>query len=1333
MELYPAEIGELRRLVEEWTIHDQRELEATFKDASDTTTFLEVAKRLKAKGFEALPQEDKMNILTPDNIRFTLTGMGAIESYCHDDALDGKPYEAMVKDRTGKENNLDLEEYGVRVKVRRELPIDSESPTLQTLLERWPSVKKAFRILRRWTFFAPAWGVRFDLSMVRSTPKDARGQFKWQTSFRDRNITKEPATYEIEVELLRPEDRDIAQEVANATAEGQANPVVARSVKNLVRGIGEVLRGIQKNSVLIQKGQAQRALDAYKKLTKTDRFRGVAPITMLKENMQKERVEKTPNVRDGYNVTDKADGLRMMAFVDARGELFLIDMSMTVYRTGLLRTACKNSLMDGEFVTRKRDGTAVQQYCVFDAYIGIDGKDVSGLGFAPEAPGNLNGGRYEEMMKWVTRWNDGDGPTILGGSGVTQGNKILVSGKVFLFAAPGDKEIFDRCRECLSGAREYYTDGLILTPNALPLPEKPGIGWEPQLKWKPSEDNSVDFLVVFDKDPETRLDRVDEGVKPTSGENVQYKTMRLYVGSERDPAYENPRGTVLYEQPLPGARKQMRKKHEYKPVIFNPVELPDTMASICYSTVELDESSGEEFCRCENGDPILDRSIVECRYEPGNDPGWRWIPMRIRYDKTERFLRGIIGRTLNKDTSAEGVWNSIHEPITKYMISTGSEVPSQKEIEEMRGAVAAAAAGDIAKVYYDRKGQKEREGQKDDIKLVEGLRKFHRIFVKEKILLSSGLRGGEKTLVDLACGQGGDLWSWLNLKAGFVYGTDIAGEGIRDPQNGIYRRYLNGVMKYGGYDRIGKMIFTIGSSARRLATGEAGATPEESNMMRAIYGQVAPDGPIPKFVEKFGQGRLRRGADCVAIMFALHYFFENEASLDTFMMNVSDSLAMGGLFIGCCFDGQKIFDALARIPENGSLVGKEAGAEIWKMTKRYSNTEFTTGPESLGLPIDVQFISIGTENREYLVNFELLKAKMAAIGCELLTAEECRELGIAHSTELFEETWTAAKKKGIVFEMAPKVKQYSFFNRWFIFKRRRGGAALEEAPAAEVVAAEEPVAAPPPAAPAKKTAAERAAEMRAKLAAKKAAGAGAATGSSAAGGEGPVAAAAAEPAAAAPAPGAKTYEAWQVVKFFQEAAPKDVFGLKDPTAVRWLAPSAPFPITDRKTGTKYPSIEHFMAGMKYAIATNNPEVGARLFSDKGTVHAEFAATRATETGQGARALSQDREQELITLERKKIAAESTPAAMKRYGAVWDEGKWLAAKDGLLADAVKQRYLTDARFRRIVDAAKAKNLYLLFYTGPQSGSELGGKHATNKTIDGQNKLGNIIMTLAKYSV
>ena len=121
MELHAAENESLKRLIEEWSLNETKELEATFSGATDATTFLAVAQRLKAKGFTALPQEDRMTIMTPESVRFSLTGMPLIESYCRDDTIAGKAYEAMIKDRSGPENNLDLDEYGVRVKIRREL------------------------------------------------------------------------------------------------------------------------------------------------------------------------------------------------------------------------------------------------------------------------------------------------------------------------------------------------------------------------------------------------------------------------------------------------------------------------------------------------------------------------------------------------------------------------------------------------------------------------------------------------------------------------------------------------------------------------------------------------------------------------------------------------------------------------------------------------------------------------------------------------------------------------------------------------------------------------------------------------------------------------------------------------------------------------------------------------------------------------------------------------------------------------------------------------------------------------------------------------------------
>jgi hypothetical protein len=1333
MELYPAEVESLKKLIEEWYIHDERELEATFsgKTAAETTTFLNVAQRLEAKGFRPLPQEDHLKIITPDQVRFDIVGIGSIEEYCRSDSLEGIPFTAMIKDRAGIESNTDLREYDVRVKVRREINLANNDPIVNQLVGRWPDQRKAFRILRRWTFLDEAGGVRYDISMVRSSKKGPKGEFMWQKSFKERDITRSPATYELEVELIRPEGS-----AKKLTAE-EMGVEQAKCMKNLIRGVGEILRGIHKHSILIRKSTAAKVLEGYKQLTKTDRFRGVAPITMLVENMLKTVKKGSPNVRGGYNVTDKADGLRAMGYVNAAGELFMIDMSLNIYRTGLVRTSCADSLVDGEFVTQDKEKNSIQQFMIFDCYHAIGGEDVSQLPFSSSPSGTEEdkrlGSRYGAMMTWIERWNAAEGPRIIPTAGVTARNKILVCTKNFLFAKEGDNSIFSACARILDSSKLYHTDGLILTPNTLPLPQKPGVKFAEQLKWKPSSENTVDFLVLFDKDEESALDMVYTGVKGSiqsagGGATVQYKTLHLYVGSDLDPAYEDPRGTVLFEQPLPvvGAPGARPRRREYKPVLFNPTELPDTMANTCYLEVET-TLTGEDIVRCENGDPIEDKSIIEMRYEPKNDSGWRWIPMRVRYDKTERFQRNEIGRTLNKDESAEGVWNSIHEPVSEYMIRTGSEHPSNAELAEAGGAVAQLASGEIAKVYYERKGET------NDLTIVKGLREFHRRYIKEKILLGRGLRGGNKTLVDLACGQGGDLWSWVDLNANFVFGTDIAGNGIRDPVNGAYRRYLNAVIKNRGYENVGRMIFTIGSSAKNLATGEAGATSEESNIMRSVLGRVAPDGPVPPFVKNYGSGRLQEGADCVAIMFAIHYFFENQVSLSGFMRNVSDCLKIGGLFVGCCFDGQKVFDSLRNIEEDGTLKGSDSGDnEIWRITKKYSANDLTNNYDSLGLPIDVKFLTIGTEQREYLVSFDLLKSEMAKIGCELLTQEECKDLGLQNSTQMFEDTYADAMKKGEKFNMIPVVRQYSFFNRWFIFKRRRGGVLeeVDEAAAAPAPAAA-PVAAPAAAAPAPAvTFAEKADIVR-----NEALQASSSTNAK------PLRTIPVAPAPApAPAPGApasavpagqRTFGLTQLFQFYMDASKADKLKLGDPDAARWLAPAAPFPIKDDED--EYPTVEHYLAAMKYKLASSKPDLGREIFAKGGTIHQEFQRRRATESAQGARAISAERDSDLLKEERAKVIEESAPSAFKKYRATFNDKDWFTVKDAQLEKALKYRWENDARLRRIVEAARAKGLYLLYYTGAGSGSNLGGKRTATGLIDGENKVGEILMKLAKFKV
>jgi predicted NAD-dependent protein-ADP-ribosyltransferase YbiA (DUF1768 family) len=1338
MELYAAEAESIKKRVEEWMLHSNYELEATFGRPGrigevDATTFLAVAQRLRAKGYRALPQGDYMTVTTPEHLRFTIGSLGVIQAYCEDDTMAGKPYDVMIKDRATAESQVDLDDYGVRIKVRRETSLASDDAQVVKLFETWPAQKKAFRMIRRWSFEGD--GIQIDMSIVRSTMKLKSGDFKWQRKFRDQDVMNNPPTYEIEVELRHmPED------------------TAGSATKRVIKGIGEILRGIQKNSILIRNSVADRVRGAYKELTGTDLFRGPALITLQKENFVKDHPEKTPNIRDGYNVTDKADGLRCLGFVDAKGDLYLIDMAMTVYRTGLRNAALRLSLVDGEWVTQTKDKKPMQQFLAFDIFYATDKRDVSIFSFQPGATMPVPEGappatalppedsRHNQLKAWMTTWNAGDGPQMM--PGVSLETKLQVAAKDFFFAKPGDMSIFKAADKVLTTARPYYTDGLIFTPNANPLPVKPASTFFEQFKWKPPADNTIDFLVVTEKITGSKgIDKVITGIKPgTTGETVSYKTLRLFVGSRTD----NPRDIILNKRELPRRdRGEGKRGGDYKPVVFTPKEFPDPMASYCCLPIERDPDTGEEFVMTEHsGEPIQDKTIVEMAYDPSQPPKWRWKPLRVRMDKTERYQRGVIGRTLNSDMSAEGVWNSIYDPITETMIRRGVEEPTEAELALLGGRVREGSA----RQYFDRQGPEADEG------LATEMKKFHNRWIKETILFGTGLAGGDKSLVDLACGVAGDLHKWLRMKTSFVLGIDYAAKNIMDTADSCYTRYMNQAVKLGGLPAIPPMIFAIADSSKPLVDGSAGSTEEEKDILRSVFGRVKPAGSVPAFVEEVGASRLKLGADCVSCMFAIHYMFETPEKFQGFLRNLGDTMKIGSYFIGCCPDGQKVFELLREGP---SKRGIDKGTVVWDITKRYEVDDIPEGDGGFGLAIDVEFISIGKAHREYLVPFQLLEDKLRTIGCELLTPKELKEVGMVNSTATFDVSWEMAKKKGEKFPMSDAIKEFSFLNRWFIFKRKR-----QESVAAAVVAEAEVTGTASRKVGTAKATAKAVAEPKGRsetLANAARANAQAATTVQEADATlrnrranqvAQVANATAAPQAApegtvavAPGPAAPTersYTKGEVFLFYGKAGLNDEqLKMKDPGAGRWLSPSARFPIEDAETGIIYPTIEHYIAGMRIKLATDKPELAETIFSREGSIHQKFLTDRVALTNAGTKPLSEEEDTRLLEAEVAAVKDAMREPFLKRYwrgtpGKIVDEAKWASVKGEVIEDAVNQRWTKDARFRKIVETARDRGKYLLYYTPGAASSNVGGIRSTKTgVIEGQNLIGKTMMRLAGY--
>lgn len=1038
MEISASDLDKIKSMVVTMLKGPDVELEATFGRGGqvDVETFLRVAKRLSALGYSVVPQSDKLNILLRDQVRLSIENMGQIQQYCRDDRAFGKTLTTIRKDRSpGVVVTHILGEYNVMVKTRRELPLSYNEDSiadcdraLQLAFAQWDNQPKAFRMIKRWTFEKD--GVRFDLSMIRSTSKDREGHYKWAKKFHDEDIMSNEPVYEMEVELMRDYYMSIADKKEQEST----------AVKRLSGAIGVVLRGMQNNNLLIKESEVRTAFNDYRSLVGGDGFRGVKPITLMKENMMadSEADDTITTIRSDYNVTDKADGLRVHGFVDKAGELFMIDMNMRFYKTGFHNKDLAHTLVDGEWVTVGKetiDDTSditlhevLNNLYIFDIYY-FKGSDVSQKPFwsADDAVKT----RFKDMTAWLE--------TLKSGSKGEKGqgkNALVVNNKRFFFHNPASKlssSIFSKAGDILDAeeTRIYETDGLIFTPNSSPLPSKAGAVFNEQFKWKPARENTVDFLVKFEKD-ENGLEKIEIGINPQTGETYRYKTLRLYVGGRAENAWDDPRATILNGLDVP-----RNDDRTIKPVIFTPAEYSDTNANVCHLPVEKDNDTGEEYVKtADTEEPIRDLSIIEMSYEPEKPQGWRWKPLVARPDKTAKFLRGIVQGTMNTVFNANIIWNSIHDPVTVSMIRTGADRPTEQEQHTMVHIASAAA---IKKTYYERKADQE------DLDKVKGLRDFHKDIIKRRILYSVLKKKSQdelKYVLDTSVGRAADIHNWLRNKVDFVLGVDYAGENITEPERGAYARYMSVISNTKDKKAaIPPMLFVIGDSSKSLVDGSAGETAGETDMLRAVFGLHTPSGTLPPYFEKKGLfGKMRDGAHVVTSMFALHYFFETKEKFSGFLKNLDETLKVGGYFIGACFDGRTLMMDHDFVKKNVGerIIGVDGDVELWSIVKQYSNDEIdpTKAGSFYGKAIDVNFISIGTSHREYLMPFELLTLMLKEKGIELLTADECKEVGVPASTQMFSDAYEFAEREGKKYEMSDAEKRFSFFNRWFIFKRR---------------------------------------------------------------------------------------------------------------------------------------------------------------------------------------------------------------------------------------------------------------------------------------------------------
>jgi hypothetical protein len=968
------------------------------------------------------------------NVRVELAGIYVIQDYCMSNDLKSvyNKYPNSVHfvnkaKPSGIENaTVHFDNFQFRVSYNTE---NQATQGMKThIMSQWKTNKKKFRYINRLTFTHPNYPFKVDLSIVKESHQTkTKGRIDTLMAYTtsEAGVFTNPESYEIELEL----DNTL---IGPTTEHFNTFEKITFNMKQCIKII---LGALQGTTFPISYYEINDIKRDYASLLKLDypSFIGPSPITLQMDNIVDSSDCNCPNIRNNFVVTDKADGLRHMLYIHSDGKIYLINQNMDVIFTGAKTKTneCKNSLLDGELISHNKEKIFINRYASFDLYV-LNGRDVRSL---PLVSREKEECRYTLLRKMINQLNP---VSILTTTEPTKREKVSPITIVYKLFYPTSIDvdnptmnIFRGCRELMGkineGLIDYETDGLIFTHMYYGVggTKEGEIGtkrtWDYAFKWKPPKYNTIDFLITTLKEEESKQEKISvmyqEGISTNNlNNNVEYKTIILRCGfSNKRDIFSNPMQAIIDGQ-LP--KKTEDGEDDYLPHQFYPTEPYDPNAGITNIVLRYD-SNGAKQMYTEEGEVFYDNTIVEFSYDLSREEGWRWVPLRVRYDKTSEFQRGM-KQYGNAYKTANENWKSIHFPITVEMICTGQGIPDISSNNDM---------------YYN-------TTVGDEYK-TEGLKNFHNLYVKKRLICGVCEKGD--TLIDFACGKGGDLPKWVSAKLQFVFGVDYSRDNIEHRLDGACARYLKLCAKQ---KSIPEVLFVQGNSSENIRSGTAMMSDKAKEITRAVFGTGTKD---PKSIgegvaKQYGIGM--HGFNVSSCQFAIHYFFKSPETVQNFMKNVAECTKLNGYFIATTYDGATVFNRLKETAMGDSFQVIEDGKKILDIVKQYNAEMFDATSSSIGYQINVFQESINQYIPEYLVNYDYVVRLMELYGFIPLETEECERMGFLQSSDLFMNLYQQMMNEirdnkrykgeyGKAPDMSFGEKQISFLNRYFIFKKIR--------------------------------------------------------------------------------------------------------------------------------------------------------------------------------------------------------------------------------------------------------------------------------------------------------
>ena len=870
-----------------------------------------------------------------DGLRVSVTGLDAVYKLATTASFRNLPLEVERKRRyfdVGKSGKdvLDIPDLKLRATLRHEEPLRKDftgSPL---------DPASHARIMNRKSWMTSDKMFRIDMSFVKTKQKAHK-------SFAD--ILDQPGSFELEVELV------------DKTA------TVKKILASLYRTVEPILAAYQQSAFLLTEADLQR----YNMELEAMRLRFIQPVTMVRSHL---RADRPNNILTGYTVTNKADGERCFLVVARDRRLLRWYRDGRIAWTGI--TATKDvhigDVMDGEYLSDRN------LFCIFDAYQ-FRGKNILRLPLMT-TDSNVTKEPLKSRLGCAQLFVDDLKKDFLV---LSARQPMRIESKVFL--AGNGAAMQQAIRKILDMKFEYPTDGLVFTPRdaaVAPIAERKGDTWLTVYKWKPADQNSIDFLLHFSK-----TDSFDSVL----GQSVRKGT--LFVGRTpgTDIIYPCETLTGEYKQPtVPAEVRVLAETRDRAPSPFQPSAPKAPDAHEIYVPI-----GSKGYPEDVKGNRIDDKTIVECVRDVERG---RWKVLRTRYDKTYKYR--VLGQSEygNDIHVADNIWTNIHVPVTEEMLRSVFTSPPSDTFED--------------ELYY-------RDSLEARDRVMVDVMGFHNR-IKEDLYRSVIKRGD--TLLELAVGRANDLHKWRKTQPSRIVGIDYSKGNIEGSRQGACVRYLRESAK----GRLPPALFIEGDMTQPLL--------EQDNRYIKILDnrEPAPTDYLQRFA---GLNEF----DVISCQMAMHYACATEETFRSFVGNLT---RMGrGMFFGTCMDGKAVYSLLLGKEGHMFRTPKQVFGEF---AKDYADGEGWT--EDFGRAITVKLESFEKPEKEYLVPFGKVTEILKENGYELVGSSsfkdhyesesqveitgDLQEFSFLHRSFVFKRVAAAKKveepKQEVEVPMAPEAK-----------------------------------------------------------------------------------------------------------------------------------------------------------------------------------------------------------------------------------------------------------------------------------------------------------------------